>query len=88
MIHGKPYIYMQSKKKENYWPYCWPERKCRIQTTDAGMCNKKKKLEKSEISLSGPEMKSKRCRRQTSKPAQKKSQEDERALLTMVRNYL
>lgn len=43
-----------------------------MQTTDAGMCNKKKKLEKSEISLSGPEMKSKRCRRQTSKPAQKK----------------
>lgn len=36
------------------------------------MCNKKKKLEKSEISLSGPEMKSKRRRGQTSKPAQKK----------------
>lgn len=84
---GNPIYICKVKKKDTYWPYCWPERKCRMQTTDAGMCNKKKKLEKSEISLSGPEMKSKRCRRQTSKPAQK-SQEDERALLTMVRNYL
>lgn len=68
---GNP-IYMQRKQKlDTYWPFRWPERKNRMQTTDAGMCNKNKKLEKLEISLSGPEMKSKRCKRQTSKPAKK-----------------
>lgn len=69
---GNP-IYMQSKKK-NEIPighFADLKEKNRMQTTDAGMCNKNQKLEKLEISLSGPEMKSKRCRRQTSKPAKK-----------------